>query len=89
MKKILILISALFIIDCYSNAQRVGSSPEYIESLTSEWKGERLADGRPYVSDTILVSVLLICVGHTGAVVQIIIDTVTIRINTASGFPRP
>ena len=37
-----------------SNAQRVGSSPEYIKALTSEWKGERFADGRPKVSDGIL-----------------------------------
>lgn len=35
-------------------AQRVGSSPEYIKALTSEWKGERFADGRPKVSDAIL-----------------------------------
>ena len=35
-------------------AQRIGSSPEYIKSLTSEWKGERFADGRPKVSDLML-----------------------------------
>jgi 4-hydroxy-4-methyl-2-oxoglutarate aldolase len=35
-------------------AQRVGSSPEYIKALTSEWKGERFPDGRPKVSDAIL-----------------------------------
>lgn len=34
--------------------QGVGSSPEYIKALTSEWKGERLPDGRPKVSDNIL-----------------------------------
>src|SRR5688572_31059848 len=32
----------------------VGSSPEYIKALTSEWKGERFPDGRPRVSDAIL-----------------------------------
>jgi 4-hydroxy-4-methyl-2-oxoglutarate aldolase len=37
-----------------SPAQRVASSPEYIKALTSEWKGERFADGRPKVSDGIL-----------------------------------
>jgi 4-hydroxy-4-methyl-2-oxoglutarate aldolase len=37
-----------------SNAQRVGSSPEYVKALTAEWKGERFADGRPKVSDAIL-----------------------------------
>jgi 4-hydroxy-4-methyl-2-oxoglutarate aldolase len=35
-------------------AQNVGSSPEYIKALTSEWKGERFPDGRPKVSDAIL-----------------------------------
>jgi 4-hydroxy-4-methyl-2-oxoglutarate aldolase len=54
MKKILILISIFLIVGFYSNAQRVGSSPEYIKALTSEWKGERLADGRPNVSDVFL-----------------------------------
>ncbi len=34
--------------------QRVGSSPEFIRALTSEWKGDRLPDGRPKVSDAIL-----------------------------------
>ena len=37
-----------------ANAQRVGSTPEYIRAITSEWKGERFADGRPRVSDNIL-----------------------------------
>ena len=54
MKKLFLLISALLIAGLYTNAQRVGSSPEYIITLTSEWKGERLADGRPFVSDAIL-----------------------------------
>ncbi|MBW6501650.1 MAG: RraA family protein, partial [Bacteroidales bacterium] len=35
-------------------SQNVGSSPEYILALTSEWKGERFADGRPKVSDGLL-----------------------------------
>ena len=35
-------------------AQNVGSSPEYIKAITPDWKGERLADGRPKVSDAIL-----------------------------------
>jgi regulator of RNase E activity RraA len=35
-------------------AQNVGSSPEYIKALTSEWKGERFPDGRPKVSDALL-----------------------------------
>jgi 4-hydroxy-4-methyl-2-oxoglutarate aldolase len=49
------ILSAAFILISFSmNAQNVGSSPEYIKALTSEWKGERFADGRPKVSDDIL-----------------------------------
>jgi regulator of RNase E activity RraA len=33
---------------------RVAMDREYIISLTSDWKGERLPDGRPYVSDSLL-----------------------------------
>ena len=36
------------------NAQKVGSSPEYIKALTKEWEGERFKDGRPRVSDALL-----------------------------------
>jgi regulator of RNase E activity RraA len=48
--------TALFLVYCCVStfAQRVGSSPEYIKALTSEWKGERFPDGRPKVSDAIL-----------------------------------
>jgi regulator of RNase E activity RraA len=35
-------------------AQNVGSTPEYIKAITSEWKGERFPDGRPKVSDNLL-----------------------------------
>ncbi len=53
MKRGILLVAIL--IGCIStNAQRVGSSPEYIKALTSEWKGERFSDGRPKVSDAIL-----------------------------------
>ena len=48
------LLSLLLLGSFFSNAQRVGSSPEYIKALTAEWKGERSADGRPKVSDAIL-----------------------------------
>lgn len=49
-------ITSLLLAYCCLNsfAQRVGSSPDYIKALTSEWKGERFADGRPKVSDAIL-----------------------------------
>jgi 4-hydroxy-4-methyl-2-oxoglutarate aldolase len=52
-KKIILL--ATFLLACtFSHSQNVGSSPEYIKTLTAEWKGERFADGRPKVSDAIL-----------------------------------
>ena len=52
-KKIVVLVA--FVLICFmAGAQRVGSSPEYIKALTAEWKGERFADGRPKVPDSIL-----------------------------------
>ena len=52
-KKISFLL--LFIVTGFlAAAQNVGSSPEYIKALTSEWKGERFPDGRPKVSDALL-----------------------------------
>lgn len=54
MNKKAILISAFVLGGFIANAQFVGSSPEYIKALTSEWKGERLPDGRPKVPDAIL-----------------------------------
>ncbi|MEI8113215.1 MAG: RraA family protein [Bacteroidia bacterium] len=54
MKKHVILIVVLVLGSFIGNAQRVGSSPEYIKTLTAEWKGERFPDGRPKVSDAIL-----------------------------------
>ncbi len=36
-------------------AQGVMASPEYIQELTSNWHGERFADGRPKVSDALLM----------------------------------
>jgi 4-hydroxy-4-methyl-2-oxoglutarate aldolase len=51
-KVVLLFVSVLFC--TYLNAQRVGSTPEYIKFLTSEWVGERLPDGRPFVSDEFL-----------------------------------
>jgi 4-hydroxy-4-methyl-2-oxoglutarate aldolase len=54
MNKKTVLLSVL-ILGCFTlGAQNVGSSPEYIKALTSEWKGERYPDGRPKVSDAIL-----------------------------------
>lgn len=50
----MLLVAALFITGGIAEAQNVGSSPDYIKALTSEWKGERFPDGRPKVSDQIL-----------------------------------
>ena len=51
-------INFLFLFACCSlfagMAQGVGATPEYIKAITSEWKGERFADGRPKVSDNLL-----------------------------------
>jgi 4-hydroxy-4-methyl-2-oxoglutarate aldolase len=54
MNKKLILLATLILGCALTYAQNVGSSPEYIKALTSEWKGERFPDGRPKVSDAIL-----------------------------------
>jgi 4-hydroxy-4-methyl-2-oxoglutarate aldolase len=52
-RKLLLIVAFIFAASmCY--AQHVGSSPEYIKTLTSQWKGERFADGRPKVSDELL-----------------------------------
>ena len=49
------LLIILFLFGCLSTrAQQVGSSPEYIKALTSQWKGERFPDGRPKVPDELL-----------------------------------
>lgn len=35
-------------------AQQISPTPEQVKTLTSEWKGERTADGRPKVPDIII-----------------------------------
>jgi regulator of RNase E activity RraA len=54
MNKLSIFFTAFLLIAVAATAQNVGSTPEYIKALTPEWKGERLPDGRPKVSDAIL-----------------------------------
>jgi len=54
MKKPSILAALLLMSFVAAHSQNVGSTPEYIKALTPDWKGERLADGRPKVSDAIL-----------------------------------
>lgn len=51
-RNLLLLLFACSLVT--TGAQNVGSSPEYIRMLTSEWKGERFPDGRPKVPDAIL-----------------------------------
>ena len=54
MKKITILSILLVCSSFVSNAQRIGSTPEYVQQMTALWKGERSADGRPKVSELLL-----------------------------------
>ncbi len=55
MKKTSIAIWVFIMTGFFANGQNVGSSPEYIKALTAEWKGERFEDGRPNVSDALLL----------------------------------
>lgn len=48
------LLPAFLLLSFLSNAQPISPTVEQIKALTSNWKGERLADGRPKVSDAIL-----------------------------------
>jgi 4-hydroxy-4-methyl-2-oxoglutarate aldolase len=54
MKRTSISICLFILAGFLASAQNVGSSAEYIKTLTSDWKGERFSDGRPKVSDAIL-----------------------------------
>ena len=49
-----LIYSFLFLHDTNIIAQRVGSAPDFIRTLTSAWNGERLPDGRPHVPDHII-----------------------------------
>ncbi|CCH57231.1 Demethylmenaquinone methyltransferase-like protein [Fibrisoma limi BUZ 3] len=54
-KKTLLALSITFLAGGLSaQAQRVGSTPEYVKALTANWKGERMPDGRPLVPDIVL-----------------------------------
>jgi regulator of RNase E activity RraA len=54
MKRITI-ITAVFVFAAFGiTAQRVGSTPEQVKILTSQWKGGRFEDGRPKVPDLVL-----------------------------------
>ena len=54
MNKRILLLAFIILAGFSTHGQYVGSSPEYIKALTSEWKGERFPDGRPKVSDALL-----------------------------------
>lgn len=51
-KKVIILF--LLLLSARLHAQQVTLTPEQIKAITPEWKGERSADGRPYVPDRLL-----------------------------------
>jgi regulator of RNase E activity RraA len=51
-----LLIALLLNVSVHLHAQRLGSTPEYVKTLTSRWQGERFEDGRPKVSDIALES---------------------------------
>ncbi|HET9487276.1 MAG TPA: RraA family protein [Chryseosolibacter sp.] len=54
MRKVFVLTTALTLSALFTFAQRVGSTPEMVKNWTSQWKGERLEDGRPKVPDIVL-----------------------------------
>ncbi|MBK5277675.1 MAG: RraA family protein [Bacteroidia bacterium] len=56
------LISAS--ISSHAQFNRVAMDREYIISLTTQWKGERLPDGRPYVSDNLLERLKKVVLTH-------------------------
>jgi 4-hydroxy-4-methyl-2-oxoglutarate aldolase len=62
----LMIFAALICTSTMVNAQynRVAMDREYIISLTSRWKGERLPDGRPYVSDQLLERLKSVVLTH-------------------------
>ena len=55
MRKYLLIAFAIALC-AHTYGQRLGSTPEYVKSLTSRWTGDRFEDGRPKVSDVALAS---------------------------------
>lgn len=53
MKRICILC-VLCLLTLRVTAQQIGSTPEQVKALTSQWKGERFEDGRPKVPNIML-----------------------------------
>ena len=56
LKRLLLVAVCLTSFILGSKGQQVGASAAYVKALTSGWKGERFADGRPKVSDDVLES---------------------------------
>ncbi len=54
MKKYILSILILTLCGQVAPAQRIGSTPEYVKTLTSGWQGDRFDDGRPKVPDLVL-----------------------------------
>ena len=54
MNRAVCFITAFLLTGFCVTAQRVGSAPEDVKNLTSQWKGERFEDGRPKVPDIVL-----------------------------------
>jgi 4-hydroxy-4-methyl-2-oxoglutarate aldolase len=75
MKKKIITPLLLFVLsyismDLKAQYNRVAMNKEYIISLTSEWKGERLPDGRPNVSDDLLERLKKVVLTHAWGVLR-------------------
>lgn len=54
MKKLPAFIAIFFFASFMVSAQQVGWTPQQIQNLTSQWKGDRFEDGRPKVPDLVL-----------------------------------
>ncbi|WP_257658212.1 RraA family protein [Parapedobacter lycopersici] len=51
---ILVFCFLLLSANAFGQRPSVGTSPEYVQSLTAQWRGERFPDGRPHVPDAML-----------------------------------
>lgn len=54
MKKVIFPLACAVIFSINCLAQHVTLTPDQVKALTSEWKGERSADGRPKVPDVLI-----------------------------------
>jgi len=68
MKAILPLVFLLVFLQ--ANSQQVALTKQQIAALTPEWKGERLPDGRPFVSDDLLNRLKNISLGEAWAILR-------------------